>query len=264
MTKKIIAILATGLVASLHADIIDEWTFAYPDGTGVGEALSLQGADWGSSVNANATVQDGELEFFYDGSSASTFRNATPSSDAGATAGQYQLSWTYTSVDFSLTHANTSTNVGRVGFGIRSTVGTVNSDVNLRLIGVGNEIVLERSDANNNNTAFTSFSGSTLVNLQIRLFYDLDNRGNAGSFQVYYTPNGGSEVAAITDGTLHSDFELDAIRMIQQTTNGGASWVQGDTVRVDNMILESVVPEPSMLALVGLGSLLLIRRRCRG
>lgn len=244
MTQKTILLLTTitfGIAAGLRAEIIDEWTFDYPDGTGVGDALSLQGADWGANSGSNAVVFGGELQFQYDGVTASTFRNATPSSDAGSTAGRYQLSWTYAGVDFTLTHGTSATNAGRIGFGIRNT--NNNNDVSLRLVGVGGEIILERSDADNSNVSLASFSGSTLSNLQVRLLFDFDQRGSAGSFQVFYTTNGGSEVSAVTDGTLPADFELSVIRMVQQTTNGGASWIPGDTVRVDNLVLETVIAE---------------------
>lgn len=262
--KKVILVAGMamyGFAVNIPADVIDLWSFTYANGTLVGSALSEQGSDWGADNGVNAVVQNQRLEFAYDGSIASTFRNATPSGGfSGATTGKYELSWTVTSADFSLTHANSSTNLGRVGFGIRTL--PANLDANVRLIGINNELRLDYSDSVANSSVFQTFSGSTIQNLQLRLVYDLDNRGNAGSFQVFYTPDGGSEVAAVTSGTLHSGFELDAVRMIQQTSNGGTSWMPGDTVVVDNVTL-SVVPEPSTLAFLGVSATLLYFSRRR-
>lgn len=238
----LLGVITLSLTARLQAAVIDLWSFTYTNGTDVGSAVSEQGSDWGAVSGGNAVVQDEELVFAYDGVTQSTFRNAPPSSDAGATSGVYRLSWTYTAVDFTLTHASSPTNSGRVGFGIRNT--NNNSDVNVRLVGVTNEVRLERSDATSTNLAFATFGVSTLTNLKVSLLFDFDKRGAEGSYRVAYTPSGGSEILAVTNGTLPTNFVLNVVRMVQQTRNGGTFWVAGDFVRVDNILLESVEPEP--------------------
>jgi iduronate 2-sulfatase len=173
-----------------------------------------------------------------DGVTDSLYRNIVPSGSVGADTGLYQLSMDYLDADFSASAA-VSNGSGRVAMGLRNNSGV---DVNFRLFfnnegGSSPQFRLQVSDDLGNNQTIATFPGATLDHLNVRAVYDFDNMGSAGSYQVYYRVDGGSEVAAYTAGQLPTGFALDKLRLVTQTYNGGVNWSTGDRVFTDNLVL---------------------------
>ncbi len=249
--QSVVISLSGVTVPTNEVNLVDAW---YYDGLTNGSALSdgiSTGLVGGAGFNDDdlAVIENQAVRWMADGVDESAFRTAIPSSSLGVTNGRYQLSVDYLDADFTGSAAETNGDA-RVGFGIRSYAATTN-DLSWRLRfvsggGTNAYYQLQVTDAAAVNQTVATFPGATLEHLNIRSVLDLDNRGSSGSVELYYSLNGAGEVAAYTDGELASDFELDEIRIVVQTINGGANWVPGDKVYTDNLMLASLgeAPEP--------------------
>ena len=226
--------------------VVDAWTYdGIADGSGLSAGIST-GLVGGVTFPdyALASIQHEAVRWQSDGVTDSMYRGKDLSSYDNATSGVFQLSVDYLDADFTATAA-LSNGLGRVQFALRDSSGT---DAGFRLIftsgeGTDPKFRLEAADDLGSNQFLDNFSGTTLSHLNVRAVYDLNNRGSAGSFNVYYRFDGGSEVAAYT-GQLPSDFNLDLLRYVVQTYNGGANWAAGDRISADNLTLSKLDDSP--------------------
>lgn len=238
--------------AANTSDTVDAWHYdGLTNGAGLSQGIST-GIVGGISFPdyALATIQDEAVRWQSDGATDSMYRGRDLSSYDDADAGVFQLSVDYLDADFTATAA-LSNGLGRVQFAIRDTSGT---DAGFRLIftsggGSDPKFRLEAADDLGSNQFLANFTGATLGHLGVRAVYDLDNRGSAGSFKVYYRFDGGAEVEAYS-GQLPADFDLDLLRYVVQTYNGGANWAAGDHIAADNLVLRKFGDAPPPIFLV--------------
>ncbi|MDF7824061.1 hypothetical protein P4B35_08560 [Pontiellaceae bacterium B12227] len=271
--KKWIAILMAVVFANVSQgqEVVHAWHY---DGLGIDAAVGLSAA--GSTGTATsisfgdkplAAVTNERVRWAATGAAnESAFITKTPTLYAGQTTGEFQLELDFEDADFSL--SSVANGDARIGIGIRSKA-SGNDDGYFRLrfdgrddvtnivAGVTNvvnydELYLEVKDDISANVKVAELSGPTLTNLNIRATYDLNNKGNAGSFKVYYSLDGAPEVLAYSNGVLAADFKIDQLRWAVQSSNGGAAWTVGDDCFTDNLIFSKLAdPEPPP-ALVGL------------
>lgn len=217
--------------------VIDGWYFdGLANGAGLSEALSV-GAVGGAAFGDDAivSISNNATRWAWDGADPSAFKTTAPSSQAGATSGLFQVGWDYVSADFANTDAADGS--ANIGFGIRSEAdGNQDAAFRLRYDGTANEFLLQLTDANGANQTLATFAGNQLTNLSVRMVLDLDSRGAAGSLKLFYTPNGGGEMAGTVAGMLHPLFRIDLLRYAVQTTNGGTAWALGDAAITDNLV----------------------------
>ncbi len=221
------------------AAVVDAWHYDdLADGSGV-SAASSAGIVGGVTFPdyALGSIQNEAIRWQSDGVTDSMYRGRNLSSYDGATNGIFELSVDFLDADFSGT-ALLSNGLGRVQLAFRD---GSNTDAGFRLAFTANGgsnglFRLEGTDDLNNNLQLASFSGTTLGHLSVRAIFDLDNRGSADSFNVYYRHDGGAEIEAHS-GQLSADFDLGQLRYVVQTYNGGCNWAAGDRISVDNLIV---------------------------
>ncbi|VGO19245.1 Choline-sulfatase [Pontiella sulfatireligans] len=249
-SESVVITLGSEISDSTASTVVDAWSYdGLTNGAGLAEGVStglVGGVNFGN--DALASIQNEAVRWQSDGVDPSVFQGRNPSSYDGASNGLFQLSVDYLAGDFSATAALTN-GIGRVGFGVRSDPGGADLDATFRVVftsGGGSNALyrLETTDDLGNNQNIGTFSGSTLNHLGVRAVYNLDNAGTAGSFKVYYRHDGGSEVEAHV-GQLPAGFNLDQLRAVVQTYNGGANWAVGDQIFTDNLILEKLGEAPA-------------------
>lgn len=220
--------------------VIDGWYYeGLADGSGQSAAVSV-GNPGGVAFDDSpiGTISNNAVRWAYNGSTASNFKSVNPSDYDGATSGVFQVEWDYVSADFANTVvAGTTANIG---FGIRSDPSAAKDDASFRLRFDGTQFQIQFTDGNGKNQAGAAFAGHTLSNLHVRMVVDLDQRGAAGSYKLYYTLDGGGEMAVVEDGILAAAFAVDQLRYAVQTTNGGTGWQLGDVVLTDNLVFSKL------------------------
>jgi hypothetical protein len=229
--------------------VIDLWNYdSNTNGASLSEGIST-GYVGGVSFNDGdiASISNNMVLFQHTSltnSQDSLFRTASPSGGfSGQSTGVYELAWDYVAADFALTDAANSN--ANIGITVRDTAnGNVSMGFRVQYNGTANEFRLQLDDANGNNQTLATFAGNTLSNLNVRLFMDLDNSGVTNSASLFYTPNGGVEIAATYEGKVHPNFELSEYRMVVQTINGGTGWQIGDTAWMDNLKFEKIAAMP--------------------
>ncbi|MDF7824060.1 sulfatase-like hydrolase/transferase [Pontiellaceae bacterium B12227] len=232
--------------------VIDAWHYdGLANGAGLGQGIST-GIVGGVSFPAYAlaSVQNEAVRWQSDGTTDSMYRGKDLSSYDNASNGVFQLSVDYLDADFTASAA-LSNGLGRVHFSFRDSSG---SDAGFRLLfssggGSNSYFRLEATDDLGSNQNVDSFPGMTLDHLSVRAVYDLNNRGSAGSFKVYYRYDGGAEVEAYS-GQLPADFDLGQLRSVVQTYNGGCNWAEGDRISTDNLIVRKLGEAPAPLFLL--------------
>ncbi len=272
--KKWLAILMAVAFASVSRgqEVVHEWNYT---GLGIGAEVGLSAAfstGTGTSIAFNdkplAAVTNERVRWAATGAAnESAFITKPPSLYAGQTTGEFQVELDFQDADFSLTSA--ANGDARIGFGLRSKA-SGNDDGSFRLRFDGRDnitnivgsvtnvinydgLFLEvNDDISGNEKVVELASGSALTSVKVRATYDLNNKGSAGSFKVYYNLDGAGEVLAYSNGVLAADFKIDELRWAVQSSNGGASWEVGDECFTDNLIFTKLAdPEPPP-ALVGL------------
>jgi hypothetical protein len=222
--------------------VLDLWTFdGLANGAALSEAVStgyVGGVTF--AENALASITNDMLRFAPHPNDTSLFRNATPSICAGATTCVYEVSWDVVSVDFSHT-ASVSSN-GTFGFEIRDTAHGNNAlGSQLKYNGTDDEISVTLKDASGEANVLV-IPGSVASNIGVRLVFDLDQSGTAGSLYFYYTYKGAA--VGKYDGAVHADFQLDQYRLRCQTINGGNGWQDGDEAFIDNLRIKHLFDMP--------------------
>ncbi|MEO0514913.1 MAG: PEP-CTERM sorting domain-containing protein [Planctomycetota bacterium] len=237
--------------ASAHAAVIEDWQFGDAADTAL-NAVANAGPN-NSSLGAAATSGNvttdgaGNLRFSVGAdASDNLFRNSN--SALGLSTGTVTLSFTYS--DASITGGDASG--ANVGFGFREE-GTNTDLFAVRLQKQSGSLRLQTRIAGSN-TNLENFGTDTLAGpLAVTAVANLDT----DLLDVSWSINGGTVSTAtgiaITDATY--DFLRTAANL--NTTDFGAN----DTVGVDFITVDYVVPEPASLALVALGGLSMLGRR---
>ncbi len=260
----------TGL--TVQAQIIESWDFTGTNGSGLPNGVN------GTSLlaPAQATIQGNRARITSDNTdnltegavgatvNAGDIFRAPVLSGAPITTGIVQMSL---NLSGDLTTTDTlADGDGRLQFMLRDNTNSDVGGVRMRFDSLGGatgEFALDVSDSLVDNTSVATFAGNTLTDLNLRAVYDLDNKGSAGSFQVYYQLGVASEVLAY-NGTLSAAApDISRLRWVAQMDNGGTNWAGGDFYEFDDLVI-SQVPEPTtyaLLALTGFGLCWTLRRR---
>ena len=247
-----LTLLLTGcLSGAVSAQVIDAWHYTgVADGTALNDSSCAStglvgGAVW---VAKPIVVVSNEMQRWESDGANNSYVNVSPTYPraAGATDGKFEFSYDVFSADFSNTALSNGT--AFLGYGVRGSV-VDNAGVRIRyngsfetnvVAGVTNvvdqdEIQIQVFDEVSNWATITNLPGHTLNNLHIKMVYDLNNRGSAGSFEAHTTLNG----AALIDysGQISATFSLNYLR---QSVAAGADWQIGDVVLVDNLVLDMI------------------------
>lgn len=160
----------------------------------------------------------------------------------GSTSGGYKISFDITEASFGATGAGKA----QVGWGLQSTASTTD-DCKVLFQYNNGEFQLVAHDAEGMRTPVTIATNTLLNNINISMIFNLDLKGELGSFRIYYTV-GSNEQAEILPGELaiHEDFQIDEFIMEAQITSPGFSWGENDYVFFDNLLLESLSLAPSL------------------
>lgn len=225
--------------------IVDLWTYeGLANGAALSEALStgiVGGVSFGN--NDMASITNEMLLLTQPGTVLSLFRNRTPSLYDGTTTGVFDMSYDVVLMDFSNTQA-AGTNAN-FGFEVRNRTGTTTSiGATVQYDGADDQIELQLRDGAGTQVVRT-FAGAVLSNLKVRVVFNLDDAGNAGSLHYYYTHEG-VIVAATYNGTVPAGFHLDEYRLRAQPINGGYGWQVGDPVLMDNLKFEKIAALPAL------------------
>jgi hypothetical protein len=232
---KFINILACLLIGAIGVNASETWSFSEKNGSPLAKAKS----DAGTSFAGNspiAKVKGGSLELSADGKTESTFRISGFAKPA--TSGKIEVSWTYTSADFSKTAAAGGS--GNAGFDLRDINKTRNSPkddtihVAVRLRFQKNQLLLQYADTANIKKWITlkRIKGNSLDKpMTISLVANL----NKGALSISAN---GEELAA--NARIAKGKPVSGFRIAQQTINGGNSWLPGDSVSVDNFSITKI------------------------
>jgi hypothetical protein len=249
MKKWMLSTLAALSLCSVsHAQVaLEQWTY-----TGVANnslwvtALSDTGTgnSFGTATDYFIAVTGGTVLF----SSTGFFPNegfigsVTHPSYAGSLTGPYQISYDILSSDFT----NTGTGTGRFGWGLRSTASGTD-DCNVIFEYNNGSFNLIVTDATGTLASYPIATGTRVENVKIRQLYDLDKKGNPGSFQVFYSIGGAVETEIYAGLlTLPSDFKVDELTCEVQATSNGYTWAPGDLTYVDNILFEEQNFDPKL------------------
>jgi len=193
-----------------------------PSTTGTGSALA-------GAVENGQDIQGEQIHLFGAGTGAG-FGSMTDASYAGATAGSYEISFTMTSADMTVSSASNTT--AQAGFGIRFNDGA-NRDLRaLFRFDSNDNFLLSMTTAEGAKTFIIENSLVLSAPLTVRQVLDLD----AGAYSVYYTLGAASEVQAYTGGVYAGQI-LGEFRQQFQTINGGNYMQAGDSFYMDHITL---------------------------
>jgi hypothetical protein len=185
--------------------VLDAWHHAgLTNGATMAQSLSTGHVGGAFFSNADLASITNEMLMFKRTSTAasqdSIFRATPPSLYAGSVTGVYELSF--------------------------------------RLRFDQTKFVLQYTAGNDSNKNIATFDEgvSVLSNLNVRMLMDLNN----DTAQLFYTLNGGAEIAGSYNLPLLPNFALSEYRLVVQTINGNNSWQVGDSVLTDNLVFEKV------------------------
>lgn len=241
----VLAVL-TSCVAS--AEVLEKWTFDYPDGTPLSQMLSDQGWPLANADKPSARVRAKRLELDAQGDIDAIFLINEFSSKPAKT-GLYEVAWTFASAGFARTHEVKGR--ANAGFDFRDTGDTRYKGKDDRVLGgvrlryEKKVILIEYQDSTTDK--FTEIARVERVvlpePLHVRIRFDLDQAGQPGSMQVFLSLGDEPEIQPVTDGIIPEGVSLSGYRLIQQITNGGTNWQEGDYVTLDDFMLSRVETE---------------------
>jgi len=225
--------------------VVDVWHYeGLTNGAGINQAAStgyVGGVSFSAATPAsitnliNGAVTNGVLKFTSNElEEESLFRTAAPSLYGGSATGVFEVAYDILSIDFSETSLVSSN--GQFGLEIRDSSNN-RMGLHVQYNGTADEITLEFEDAGGKTDGLV-IPGHVASNLTLRMLMDLDDAGNSGSAQFFYTYEG-VEVAKY-DGTVHSGYDFAQYRLRCQPINGGNGWKIGDETLLDNMRIEKV------------------------
>ncbi len=190
--------------------------------TGTGSALA------GAVLNGQ-DIQ-GEQIHLYGAGTGSGFGSMTHASYAGATNGIYEISFTMTSADMTVSSASNTT--AQAGFGFRFNDGA-NRDLRTRFhFDASDNFLLSMVTAEGAKTSVIENGPVLSAALTVRQVLDMD----AGTYGVYYTLGAASEVQAYNGGVFAGQ-TLGEFSQQFQTINGGNYMQVGDSFYMDNITL---------------------------
>lgn len=247
-------LIALALALPADAAIIEDYQLN--DAIGAGLADVVNGADATGQLGGNAdnvaTNGAGSL-VFTQGIDAgdNVFRNSTPS--RGISTGSILFSTAFDSANLSDATGGTT----NVGFGIR---GAGNNDVLIRLSEQGSgDVQLQARFANagggNTNENLVNLGSGLLGPIEVEALLNFDD----DTLNIIYDIGGGPIAAG--PFPLRADQDFDSLRLAVNTNN--ADFGATDFVNVDYLTVQTVIPEPASLALLGLSGFGLIGRRRR-
>jgi hypothetical protein len=242
----LICLLSAASVLMATAEVIEKWTFDYPDDTPLSQTLSDQGTPLATVDKPTARIWGNRLELNAEGDNDSIFL-INEFSGPALPRGIYEVEWSYMSTDFARTHEAKGRAV--VGFDLRDTRGTRykgKDDVVLggvRMHFNKTDILIEYQDATSEKYIEIAKVERVLMlePLHVRIRFDLDQSGQAGSMQVFLRLGDQPEINPLIDGMIPEGVQLSGYRLIQQISNGGTAWQKGDYVTVDSFTLSHPV-----------------------
>lgn len=245
------ALAATSAMFSLqaNAEIIEDWQFNDASGTAV-NAVSNNGSNNSELGGAAANVTtDGAGNLRYSvgvDASDNYFRNSSPA--LGLSAGVVTLSFDISSA----TLAGGDPTGANVSFGLRDE--DTNSDLFLLRLQKQNGDLRLQTRIGGTNTNLENFGTDTLSqNLSVTAVINLDTDLMEVSWSL-----GGGTVSTAT-GIAVNDGDFDFVRSAANTNSD--DFGLSDSVSVDFLTVDYVVPEPGSMALLGLGGILMVARR---
>ena len=166
-------------------------------------------------------------------------------------SGSYKLEFHYSVVNFQAGDATGA----NVGFGIRDT--TLNDDIFATRVQKQNNEYRLQTRINGVNVTLANFGttvGKSLKDLRVRVEFNLDT----DTANIVWSLGGGSESKA--RNIAINNFKMDALRVSANTNTDDLG--RGDLTLVDYVSL-STNPEPSPVALLGIGGFTLALRQHR-
>ena len=262
-----------GYVSVPSSQVIDQWNFSEADGTGPNDALSSNGVGLApGSVNSElAQVSEGELLFGSDGTSGGVF-TAIDLYEDPITTGIIETTFKVTAASFNNTYANYLNNndvdsvlPARVGFRVQD-----RRDGNKNIGSVRLVYDPELNEFQALGSAFGSGealpaviqTGSPVLleDITLRMLIDLNEPNIPGSYQLWFTYGSGDEQLAVFDGVVGEAFngstQIDVFGITQQITNGDTNWLAGDSVSIDDLVIQRSEPvqRPAILDIVHNGA----------
>ncbi len=201
------------------------------DGTRINTVPSTTGTDsvLAGAVENGQDIQGEQVHLFGAGTGAG-FGSMTDASYAGATGGSYEISYTMTSADMTVSSASNTT--AQVGFGFRFNDGANRDLRTLFRFDSSDNFLLSMTTAEGAKSAIIENGLVLSAPLTVRQVLDMD----AGTYSVYYTLGTAAEVEAYT-GDVFSGQTLGEFRQQFQTINGGNNMQAGDSFYMDNITL---------------------------
>ena len=245
--KKWILSTATVLCVLTHASAqdveLEKWTYDGLSGLfGNAQSLTGTGSAFGGS-SSFLTISSGAAFFKSEGTVNEGWVGGVSNTNyAGKTTGIYQISYEVRNAVF----FSTGTGKAQFGWGLRSlTNGT--EDCSLAFQYNNSTFNLIATDASGEKTPIQIATGGSLQNTSIRLLYNLNARGEMGSFRAYYTLGTGTEQEMYAGQlSLPSNFQLDEFRFEIPTRIDGNSWNQGSISLVDNLLFKRIIVIPKL------------------
>lgn len=238
--------VATSLLAP--AEVLEKWSFDYPDDTPLSQTFSDLGNPLGNNDKPSARVWGNRLELNAEGDNDSIFLINEFSGQPIAT-GVYEVAWSFTSTGFARTHEVKGR--ATVGFDFRDTAGTRYNGKDDTVLGSmrmhfqKTDILVEYQDAVSGKFIEIAKVERVVLPepLHVRIRFDLDLAGEPGSMQVFLGLGDQPEIHPLVDGTIPENVKLSGYRLIQQISNGGTAWQSGDYVTIDNFALSQEAVE---------------------
>lgn len=245
------ALIALSAVLFSHAQItpVEQWTY---NGSTNGDPLSsspslITGSAFGTGAEAFLKLGASNALFQASGAANEGYSaGLTGAAYAGQTNGIYQIFYDVLTAGFFPPFPPPAPS-GQLGYGLRSNVNGPNDcKVYFRQLGGRFELVVHDASGERPPVLIEALRIlSAPVN--IRQVYFLDERGNPGSFKVYYTLGDGAEQEILPGQlTLHADFQLDEFLMQVDMTSNGFTWKTANIATVDNLMLAKIEANPEL------------------
>lgn len=237
--------LALSMAFVASAEVLEQWTFSEADGAQFSEMLSDKGTRLATVDKPSASVQNGKLKFVSSDEIDSIFL-INKFAGGSYKTGVYEMSWTFTNAVFAATHEVKGK--ANAGFDFRNNSGTPykgNDDIfvgGVRLSFENGSIQIQYQDSTTPRyMKLAKIERLVLPEpLHVRIRFDLDAAGEAGSMQVFLRLGEDAEINPLTDGVIPEGSILNGFRITQQITNGKTDWRKDDSISLDNWTLTKV------------------------
>ena len=222
----------------------EEWTFSDLDGTETTSSMSNKGNAFSKKVFGSLNISGQSLQFGYDGQTDKIF-HVNQFTGPVPSKGIVEMSWIFSFIDFSRTALASA--IANVGFDFRDQAGTpwmLKDDTLLGGVRLSHQngktrVQLQSSDFPKYTTIKIFPYAVFTEELKVRVRFDFDQAGTAGSLQVILQLGDQDEECVVSDGVLPVGVNLTGYRIIQQTRNGKTNWALGDLVTVNEYRLSA-------------------------